>query len=448
MIEVLLILIALALVAACGAFVAAEFAFITVDRSTVERAAEEGDRRAAGVLVSLRSLSTQLSAAQIGITVTNLLIGFIAEPSIAHLIDGPLASIGLGETAAEGVAVAIALLLATVFTMLFGELVPKNLAIAQPLATAKAVQAFHRTFTAATRPIVRLTNGSANVVVRRLGFEPQEELASARSPEELSSLVRRSAQEGTLEPATAALLERSLAFGERNAHDVMTPRGRLSTVELDDTALAVVQRARESGHSRFPVFDGQDVAGIAHLKDAVAIDHARRATATVASFMTPPVLVPASLDLDALLQTLRDGGAHMAMVVDEFGNVDGIVTLEDLIEEIVGELHDEHDADEEEQESRLDSDGSWVLSGLTRPDEVIRRIGVVLPEGDDYETLGGLLALELGRMPEPGDSISLEVPDTEHLPHRVTLTVVDLEGLRVDHVRLRAVAIERPEEDA
>jgi CBS domain containing-hemolysin-like protein len=437
MIELLLIGIALLLIAACGAFVAAEFAFVTIDRSTVERAAEQGDRRAAGVLASLRSLSTQLSAAQIGITITNLLIGFLAEPSIAHLIDGPLESIGIPGGAVEGVAVVIALVLATGFTMLFGELVPKNLAIAQPLATAKAVQGFHRAFTRITAPFVRLANGTANRIVRRLGFEPQEELASARSPEELASLVRRSAQQGTLAPATAALLERSLAFGERNAHDVMTPRGSLTTVTPDDVVLAVIERARNSGHSRFPVLQGYDVAGIAHLKDAVSVEHGRRDSVSVSSIMTPPVLVPASLDLDALLQTLRNGGSHMALVVDEFGNVDGIVTLEDLIEEIVGEVHDEHDADEEE--TRHDADGSWLLSGLMRPDEVAHQVGIVLPEGDDYETLGGLLAFTLGRMPHPDDAIELDVVDTEGVPHRATLTVVDLEGLRVDHARLRAV---------
>src|SRR5215207_4429313 len=198
MIEILLILAALALVAACGAFVAAEFAFVTVDRATAERAAETGDARAQGVVSALRSLSTQLSAAQIGITVTNLLIGFMAEPSIARLVDGPLTSLGLSENAAEGAALIIALVLATAVTMVFGELVPKNLAITHPLATARAVQGFQRGFTRATALLVRGLNGTANAILRRLGIEPQEELASARSPEELASLVRRSAEQGTL----------------------------------------------------------------------------------------------------------------------------------------------------------------------------------------------------------------------------------------------------------
>jgi len=217
LLEVLLILLALALVLACGAFVAAEFAFVTVDRSAVDRAAEGGDRRAQGVREALRTLSTQLSGAQVGITVTNLLIGFLAEPSIARLIDGPLESLGLSAGVVDVVALIIALVLATGVTMVFGELVPKNLAIAQPLATARAVQGFMRGFTRATRPVIALLNGSANALLRRLGIEPQEELRSARSSTELASLIARSASVGTLNPDTAELLERSVEFGARTA---------------------------------------------------------------------------------------------------------------------------------------------------------------------------------------------------------------------------------------
>src|SRR3954454_2806664 len=236
MIEVLLILLALALVVACGAFVAAEFSFVTVDRGAAERA------EAHGVLDALRTLSTQLSGAQLGITVTNLLIGFLAEPSIARLIGGP-----------EPVAVIIALVLATGVTMVFGELVPKNLAIAQPLATARAVQGFMRGFTRATRPVITVLNGAANALLRRIGVEPQEELASARSPEELVSLVRHSAERGTLERGTAALLQRSLVFGERRAEEIMIPRGRVVSVREADPVDVVIEKAGASGRSRFPV---------------------------------------------------------------------------------------------------------------------------------------------------------------------------------------------------
>ncbi|MBE2319335.1 HlyC/CorC family transporter [Solirubrobacter sp. CPCC 204708] len=430
MIEVLLILGALGLVVACGAFVAAEFSFVTVDRGSVDRAVEAGDRGARGVQSALRTLSTQLSSAQVGITVTNLLIGYMAEPSIARLIDGPLESAGVPEDVVPGVALAIALILATGITMVFGELVPKNLAIARPLATAQAVQGFLRGFTGAARPIVFAFNNTANAILRRIGIEPQEELASARSAEELASLVRRSAEQGTLETGTAALLQRSLAFGERTAHEIMTPRGRVVTVSEDDHVTAVTEAARESGRSRFPVLgENGAITGIVHVKHAVAVPFERRSEVRVNEVMSDPVLVPASLELDDLLDQLRAGGLQMALVVDEFGNVDGLVTLEDLVEEIVGEVRDEHD--EGEQRARREGDANWVLSGLLRPDEVQQLVGVKLPEDDDYETIAGLIGDELARMPAEGDAVTVRAGDQV-----VTLTVLAMDDLRVDVVRL------------
>ena len=436
MIELLLLLISAGLVAACAAFVAAEFAFVTVDRPTVERAAEEGDRKAQGALTALRSLSTQLSAAQVGITLTNLLIGFLAEPAIADLIDAP-----------RPVSVALALTIATSLTMIFGELVPKNLAIARPLATARAVQRFQRGFTHAFGPLVRFFNETANRVLRRLGVEPQEELASARSPEELASLVERSAEQGTLAAETAALLQRSLAFGDRRAHDVMTPRVRMDDVDADEFVSKVLTKARATGHSRFPVVDGEadDVVGVVHIKDAMGIPHERRAQVRVRDVMGDPVLVPSTIELDDLLDLLRAGGVQMAVVVDEFGGVDGIVTLEDLIEEIVGEVRDEHDTSEERAWQNVD--GSWSLSGLLRPDEAGRIVGLALPEGEDYETLAGLVSLELGRMPEEGDRFDIEVLDFDHRPHRATITVNRMDNRRVDRVNLQAEPVERGGDD-
>ncbi len=435
MIELLLILIALALVVACGAFVAAEFAFVTVDRGVVERAAQDGDRRARGVQRALRSLSTQLSSAQVGITVTNLLIGFLAEPSIARLVDGPLESLGVPEDTVPGIALVIALVLATGVTMVFGELVPKNLAIARPLATARAVQGFQRGFTRAAGLVIRFFNGTANAILRRIGIEPQEELASARSAEELASLVRRSAEQGTLERGTAALLQRSLVFGERRAHEIMTPRGRVVTVDEHDPVRLVVDHARASGRSRFPVIGPAGAfTGIVHVKQAVGVPFERRDQTPVADVMAPPVLVPASLELDDLLDTLRAGGLQMALVVDEFGNVDGLVTLEDLVEEIVGEVRDEHD--EGEEPARREADGSWTLTGLMRPDEVRQTTGIRLPEDNDYETLGGLIGDQLARMPATGDAVTLRADDGDGVAQAVTLTVLAMDELRVDRVRL------------
>jgi CBS domain containing-hemolysin-like protein len=425
LIELLLIVIALLLVAACGAFVAAEFAFVTVDRSQAEAAARSGDAKARGVVAALGKLSTQLSAAQLGITATNLLIGYMAEPSIARLIDGPLTSIGLSEDAAEGTAVIVALVLATGVTMVFGELVPKNLAIARPLATARAVQRFMRVFTAATAIVIRAFNGTANAILRRIGIEPQEELASARSPEELSSLVRRSAEQGTLELETARLVERSITFGDRRAADVMTPRVRVETVHSDAAVIDVLRQARATGRSRFPVLDADGaVAGAVHVKHAMGVPNERRSEVPVSHVMVEPVLVPSSVELDPLLTMLRGGGLQMGIVVDEWGNVDGIVTLEDLIEEIVGDVRDEYDP--QDDSIRRDGD-AWNVSALLRPDELAGRIGVALPEDEEYETLGGLIGLQLERMPEAGDAVEVD---------GVRLTVLSMDGLRVDRVRL------------
>jgi len=446
MVELLLVLVSVAMILACGAFVAAEFAFVTVDRSSVDREAEAGDRRADGVRSALRRLSTQLSAAQIGITLTNLVIGFLAEPAISALLEGPLESIGVSEGAVTGVALAIGFILANGLTMVFGELVPKNLAITHPLQTAKAVQGFQRGFTVALGPVITGANELANSILRRIGIEPQEELASARSPEELGSLVRRSAEQGTLELPTATLLEKSLDFGERRADDAMTPRVRVTTLAPDDPVMAVIEAARESGRSRFPVIEdgSEQVEGIVHVKHAVAIPYDRRGEVRVRNVMAEPVLVPSSMELDPLLTELRKVGLQIAIVVDEFGSFDGIVTLEDLIEEIVGEVRDEHDPREEPV--RPIEDGVWGLSGLLRPDEVAEHTGVHLPEDEDYETVAGLIAFELGEVPEQGDEVSVEAVDDEGVKLRATLTVLTMDELRVDRIRLEVEPLEPGEQ--
>ena len=218
----------------------------------------------------------------------------------------------------------------------------------------------------------------------------------------------------------------------------------MTTLSPGDTVQAVVEQARHSGHSRFPVLEGDEVAGIAHVKRAVGVPFEQRETVSVTEIMDPPVLVPSSLELDDLLEQLRRGGLQMALVVDEFGNVDGIATLEDLIEEIVGEVRDEHDTGE--QRAVREGERRWLVPGLMRPDEVGHATGIVLPEDAEYETLAGLLAMHLARMPEEGDSIELEATDAERAPQHVTLTVIELDGLRVDSVRLEHEAVELPGE--
>lgn len=432
MTEWLLLALAVVLVAGNAVFVAAEFSLVTVDQASVEEAAQRGERGAAGVLRARRSLSTQLSGAQLGITVTSLVVGFIAEPSLAALLADPLESVGLPRAAATGVSVALALAFATVFQMVFGELVPKNLAIARPMPVARAVTPLQRGFTTGTRPLIAVLNGAANRLLRAAGIEPQEELRSARSPQELASLVHRSAQQGTLARSTAQLLTRTLAFGDRTADDVMTPRRRVRFLGADRPVAAIIDAADATGHSRFPVLgDGgvDDVVGVVHVKNALAVPPEQRERATVREVMVAPVLVPASLELDPLLARLREQGLQIAVVIDEYGGTDGVVTLEDLVEELVGDIADEHDRPG--AHARRRGDGSWSLSGLLRLDEAAAATGVPFADGEHYETLAGLVLHQLGRMPAPGDIVTEPASGT-----RVALMVERMDGLRIDRIRL------------
>ncbi|HEX6248427.1 MAG TPA: hemolysin family protein [Nocardioidaceae bacterium] len=442
MTELLLLAVSLALVLACGVFVAAEFAFVTVDRSAVEREAQAGNRAAVGVQAGLRTLSTQLSGAQVGITVTNLAIGFLAEPSIAQLVDGPLEAAGLPDSSLRPVSIAIGMTLATTVTMVFGELVPKNLAIARPLATAKATQVFQRGFTTAMHYPIRVLNGSANAIVRRLGVEPQEELRSARTSAELASLIRRSALHGTLDVETADLMERSVTFARRTAGEIMTPRVHMDTVDVQDPVGSVIELARSTGHSRFPVVsrENDNVVGAVHVKNAVAVDVDGRRSTKVRSIMVEPTVVPETLRLDPLMVLLRNEGFQMAIVADEYGGTAGVVTLEDVVEEIVGDIADEHDP--LGSRARRRRDGQWSLSGLLRPDEVAGVTGIHLPEHEDYDTIAGLFLQMLGRMPETGDQVVVPLPVKldgagDELPaEEAVITVERLDGLRIDRLML------------
>ena len=408
-------------------FVAAEFSLVALDRSTVERAAAAGERGASSVLGAVRSLSTQLSGAQVGITGTTLVVGYLVQPALADLLSGPLEAAGVDEDVAVPISVALALTLATAFSMVVGELVPKNLAISEPMSTAKVVAPPMRAFTASISALIRLLNGSANAILRGLGVEPQEELSIGRSPEELAALVRRSAEVGTLERQTATLLTRTLGFAGRTAADVMTPRVRMHVLRDEQTAADLIALTRRTGHSRFPVTDGDldDIVGVVHVKSAVAVPRERRDDVPVAALMSEALRVPDTVRLDPLLVALRDFGLQLAVVVDEYGGTAGVVTLEDLVEELVGEVADEHDRSRPGVTRRRD--GSWLVPGLMRPDEVRERTRVPIPDGNAYETVGGFVMAAVGRIPRPGDEVVVD---------GWRARVERMDGRRVDRVRL------------
>ena len=452
-VEWILLGVSAVLMVACGLFVAAESSLLAVDRPLVEQRAAAGDRGSQGVLRALESLSTQLSGAQLGITITNLAIGFLAEPALGVLLRDPIAEFGLSTAASHTTAYAAALVLSTVVTMLIGELIPKNIAVAIPLATAVATQWPQRAFTLLMAWPIRLLNGTANALVRMLGVEPKEELRSARQPTELRSLVLRSAAQGAIDDETAELVARSIAFGDRTAADVRTPRVHVTFLDAKDSAEDVIEAARSTGHSRFPVVGKgpDDIVGIVHIKQAVSVAPDRRRSVRLSEIADPATTVPDSLELDPLLTLLREQGMQMAVVLDEYGGTDGVVTLEDLVEEIVGDIADEHDRLSARTRER--SDGTWSLSGMLRPDEVAEQTGLLLPESDDYETIGGLVHARLGRIADRGDVVVLDAlperePDDDGQlePVEVSLTVERMQGRRVDRVVLTRTPAAEPEE--
>ncbi|MEU1216092.1 hemolysin family protein [Streptomyces sp. NPDC005791] len=407
----LLLLAAFLLILANGFFVAAEFGLVTVERPDAERAAAEGDRRARTVVAALRELSFQLSGTQLGITITSLVVGMLAEPALAQLLAGPLTATGLPHGAVPGVSVVIGMLFASAVQMVIGELVPKNWAVSRPLQVARFVAGPQHLFSTLLRPVITALNAVANRLVRLLGVEPTDELASARTPGELVSLARHSAEAGTLEQDTADLFVRTLSLAGLTAQHVMTPRVKVSALQASATAADVLNLTRATGLSRFPVYRDRidEVVGMVHLKDALAVPSQDRLRTPVSRIAVPPLLVPESLPVEQLLQRLRSE-QPIAVVVDEYGGTAGVVTLEDIIEELVGEVRDEHDAegaDRPELTPVVAEDGrsGWDVEGSTRV-LALRRMGLDVPEGP-YETVAGLIADLLGRIPAPGDRTEL-----------------------------------------
>jgi CBS domain containing-hemolysin-like protein len=429
MTEVLLLVVAVLLTFVCGVFVAAEFSLTTVERGELERAARDGERGAAAALAGVRTLTVQLSGAQLGITASGLIIGMLAESSVAKLLRGPLRAAGLPRSGASSLALVLGTAISTMVLMVIGELVPKNWALSRPLQVAKAVAAPQRTFSAAFGPLIHHLNNTANRVLRRLGLEPAEELASARGPQELVALARHSAKEGALEADTAELFVRTLSLARLTAENVMTPRVQVTALEAQATAQDVANATRATGLSRFPVYRGSldAVIGTAHIKDVLAVPADRRSRLPVTELLREPLLVPESLTVDRLLDRLS-GRRTMAVVIDEYGGTAGVVTLEDIVEEVVGEVRDEHDPQEVPVLLflREDAEGRRIYDadGATRTEDQLERIGLRVPEGP-YETLAGLVAQRLGRIPAQGDSVELagwRIEVTEVVGHRAART--------------------------
>ena len=422
--DLLLLGIGILLTVGTGFFVASEFALVNLDRSDLEAREARGERGLGMIISALKKTSTHLSSAQLGITLTTLLAGYTLEPAFSSFLTPPLSSF-LPESVVPVLATIIAITVATLLSMIIGELVPKNFALALPRATGKIVVPFQVVFTAVFKPAVSLLNNSANGILRTLGVEPKEELSGARTAEELTSLVRRSASEGSLDRDTATLLARTLAFADHTAQDVMTPRPRLAIVDRTDTAQDVIDLARRTGFSRFPVLDDSidDVVGFVHVKQAVAVPRKKRAKVPVSALQSEALRVPETMKLDSLLSELRGRGYQMAVVLDEYGGTAGLATLEDLVEELVGEVSDEHDRTKADVVRSRD----WfTFPGILRPDELLERTSVMVPEEGPYETVAGWLMSELGRLPRVGDTVDITSG---------VFRIERLDGRRIDRVR-------------
>ncbi|WP_456847274.1 hemolysin family protein, partial [Cellulomonas sp. P5_C6] len=427
--EWLLVGLGVLLTLGTAVFVASEFSLVTLDPGLVEGQAAPDDRRSQSVLKALRRLSTELSGAQLGITLTTVLLGYTTQPAVVRLLRIPLEDSALGRAIGGIVAALLAIILVNGFSMVVGELIPKNLAISRPLPTARMVAPLQRGFTSALHPLIVVFNGSANALLRSVGVEPREELSGGRSPQELAALVRRSAEVGTLDESTATLLTNSIEFSELTAVDVMTDRLRLVVVRREESAADVVDLSRRTGHSRFPVIgdSSDDIVGLVHLRRAIAVPYERRAEVPAAALMVEAPRVPETVHLGPLLVELREQGLQMAVVVDEYGGTSGVVTLEDVVEELVGDVADEHDR--RRASTARSADGSWLLPGVLRPDELAEITGLHVPADGPYETLGGLLMFVLGRIPADGDEIVVD---------RVRLQVDAMAGRRVERVRVCA----------
>ncbi|MFM1926589.1 MAG: hypothetical protein RLZ06_165 [Actinomycetota bacterium] len=420
-----------ALTIGTGLFVASEFSMVNLERSDLEARQERGEKGLGRTIRALQRTSTHLSGAQLGITLTTMLTGFMAEPALTELMAPALADLGLSESATHGIAFALALVIATLFSTLIGELVPKKLALSIPLQVNKFVVIFQLSFTWLFAWMIHILNAVGNAVVRSFGIEPKEELSSSRTAEELASLVRRSASLGSLDAQTATLLTKTLALSQLAAADVMTPRPRVSIISVDSSVADLVSLSIKTGHSRFPVVEGSsdDVIGVAHVKQAASIPREKRASVKVSAIMVDALRVPETMRLERLMVELRAKGLQMAIVVDEYGGTAGIATLEDLIEELVGELGDEHDR------AKLGvtrgANSSILFPGMIRPDELIE-MAIKVPATGAYETVAGYIMAVLGRIPAVGDEVAIEGG---------LLRVERMDGRRVDRVRFKPEAL-------
>jgi CBS domain containing-hemolysin-like protein len=431
------------LTAGTGYFVAQEFAYVSADRLALAREAEAGDRRAARALKVLERLSFMLSGAQLGITVTGLVVGFIAEPSVSALLKPAFSGLGLPDAAVGGVCVVLAFVGATVVQMVLGELAPKNLAIAVPERLAKALAGSTLAYLKVVGPLVRIFDGAANRLLRKVGIEPVEELHHGATLEELGHLIGESHERGELPTDTAELLDHALEFSERTLDEVMVPRADAVFVRKDASTTEAVELIGKHGHSNYPVLGDHpdDITGVLGVRELMRLPAEQFTGTTAGALARYPLLLPDTLPLPEAVEQMRERDDEFAVVLDEHGGVAGIVTYEDIAEELVGDIADESDTVTE----RAVADGAgWLVDAGRRLDEVADSTGIELPEEDDYDTVAGLIVDRLGRFPAVGDHLTVGLPDGGS----AVIDVRTLDRHVPERVRIERVAEQTAEEQA
>ncbi|MCS3779302.1 hemolysin family protein [Tsukamurella ocularis] len=414
------VVVVLAITAFTGYFVAQEFAYMAVDRSRLAARAQAGDEASARALQVTRRTSFMLSGAQLGITVTGLLVGYVAEPLIGRGIGTLLGGVGVPTGVGIAVGAILAVGLSTVAQMVFGELFPKNLAIARPEPLARRLALSTTLYLRAFGWLIRFFDQASNLLLRAVKIEPVHDVEHSATPRDLEHIVAASRDAGELPRELSTLLDRILDFPGHTAEHAMIPRARVGLIAADEPAAAVLQRMAD-GHTRYPVVgaSADDLIGVITLHDLLG-----DSSGTARSRCRPAVIVPGSMPLPAVVARLRDAGQEMALVIDEYGGFDGVVTVEDIAEELVGEIDDEHDG-ADPAPAVPDGDG-WLLRGDVHLDEVERLLDVDLEPGD-AETLGGAVTARLGALPRPGD-----VTDLPLLPDPAAAPGTDRPALRAE----------------
>ncbi|MFI9487143.1 hemolysin family protein [Promicromonospora sp. NPDC052451] len=441
------VLVILAITAATGYFVAQEFAYMAVDRARLAARSENGDAGARRALGVTRRTSFMLSGAQLGITVTGLLVGYVAEPLVGEALGEALGGVGVPMGTGIAIGTVLALVFSTLVQMLFGELVPKNLAIARPEPVALWLARSTTAYLAVFGWLIKVFDAASNALLRLLRIEPVHDVEHSATVRDLEHIVADSRASGDLPDDLSVLLDRILDFPRQDVEHAMIPRARVDVVHTTDP-LTQVRELMARGHSRYPVVDDDgEVAGVVHLADLLSAGG--HGPETVADLMRPALVLPTSMGLPDALRELSATRNQLACVVDEYGGFAGVLTVEDLAEELVGEITDEHD--DEIDPVTAASDGVWVMAGDVHLDEVERAVERDLPEGD-HETIAGLAIAAHGTLPAAGDVVDVVLPadpadlvaPEPHPAEALRIEVLEVERHVPSRVKVTLVEAEQP----